>query len=159
MNSVDPARIGADRSAQALGEIDPDGIDIRGEGRGRDAEADGRVQQPRPVHVEAQTAVVGQRPHLLQPLEWPDCATATIGRVLDRDECRPCRVGAALLSSGTDLIDGEDPRGPTTGRSMTLASQAGPPASDMFGCDSWSRIDGLAAVGIETEGDGVAHRA
>ena len=159
MNSRGTGQDGADRRAQPLGEIEPDRIDIRGEGCSWNTGSDGRIEQPRSVHMEAETAVIGQCSHLLQPLQGPDRATATIGRVLDRDECRSRRVGSALAQEGTDLIDGEDPARSGYGPQHDTGQPGRSAGFRLVRMRFLVEDHRLAAVGVETESDGVAHRA
>ncbi|GCC47979.1 hypothetical protein chiPu_0031960, partial [Chiloscyllium punctatum] len=76
----------ADRRAEALGEVDPGRIPARRHVARRDAGGDGRVQQPRAVHVGHEPMGLGDANDLIQRGLLPDRAAADIGGLLDADQ-------------------------------------------------------------------------
>ena len=73
----------ADRTAEALGEIDPDAVHLSEKRVHRRARGNDGVQQPRPVHMHLQPLGAGGLADGLQLLQRPDRAATGIMGLLE----------------------------------------------------------------------------
>ena len=78
-----PSQGSPNRCAQALAEIDPDRINLGGIVCRRDAGADHRIEQARPIHVGGQSVLSRHCTDLCQGLERPYGASAQVRCLFD----------------------------------------------------------------------------
>ena len=78
----------AHRTAEALAEVDPHGIEPPGEVAGRDPGRDRRVEEPGAVHVGGEIVFTRHLHHRLQRFHRPYRSSAEVGGLLDREEPR-----------------------------------------------------------------------
>ena len=153
---------GAQRRAQALGEVDPRGVEAGGILGGGHARGDDGVHQPRAVHVQPQPVRRARRRrtarscasgHTRPPAMFVVCST--------RDQPRARRVAVPGVRSAPPRRRRVNiPPGAVERCIIAPANAAGPPASAMIGCDGAVQ-DRLVAArpDVQPERDLVAHRA
>ena len=92
-----PGEHGAERRAEALGEVDPRAVDLAGPAVGGDARGDDGVEQAGAVEVDAQPVPVGQVDDLGVAVEGPHRPAAEVVGLLEAHERRRRPVGVARL--------------------------------------------------------------
>ena len=97
----------AHRRAQALGEVQPGGVEAGRVAPGLDARRHHGVEQPRAVEVRAQAVRAGGGQHLVDLLERPHPAAGQVGGLLDRHQPRAGQVAVGRPDGRLELLGGE----------------------------------------------------
>ena len=108
MKSLRAAQHGAERGAEALGEVEPDGIEAGDHLGRRDGGGDAGVHQPGAVHVRAPALLARHRDDGVELFERPDGAAADIGGLLHLQEALRRGVAGARADRGAHVLGGED---------------------------------------------------
>ena len=157
---------GADRRAEALGQVDPGGVEAVGVRARLHAARDDGVHQPRAVQVRPQ-AVLGRDVEDREDLRRrPDQAAAHVHRLLDGDEPRPRGVAVArraLRQDGAQRVRAEDPGAPGVGRQHghhRAADRGRAAALEAQRVGELAEVQLVAAgADVQAHPDRVAHRA
>ena len=151
---------GADRRAQSFGEIEPDAIEGRRHGGRRNTARDHRVEEPRPVHMGFQAAVMGEIGDHRERGLRPDAAAAEIRRLLDGNQ--GLRRGIAVPARGQRRLQGRGVEHPArAGKAEHPRPGQRPRRAALAGRDMGHRMGEnlIAGAAMGENGDLVAHRA
>src|SRR5829696_5682502 len=92
-----PGDDGAERTPETLREAERHGVEAPAVLRGGKPRCDRRVEQPRPIEVDADAELARRRDERVDLVERPDAAARAVVRVLDRDDPRARVVRATRL--------------------------------------------------------------